>query len=112
MTAWVSPLPSRMARMGVKLFRPTHDLRKLAEAICDRAWKGRGVRVFGWPGGTVAVVTVASDGDALMLVECVERLLATYARHGLSGVGGLGEGPKLADVMDDLAAARMAGEGA
>lgn len=108
MTAWVSPLPQRVTRSGVKVFRPTYDVRKMADLICVRAWKGQGVRVFGWSCGTLAIVTVASVADGVMLDECFDQLLVTYARHGIFGDGGLGAGPKLVDVLHDLNWARAA----
>jgi hypothetical protein len=106
-TAWVSPLPAGM-KAFVTVIRPEIHLAQAASAICERAWKGPGVRVFAWPCGTLAVVAVGSRGDVLLLHHCVDRLLATYARQGVFGTGPLGPGPMYVDVMGQLRAARAA----
>lgn len=103
MTAWVSPLPDGLHR-HVQVYRPGHDVRRLAGIIVERAWCRQGVRVYRWPCGTVAVVRVGSRSDAVMLGECVDHLLVTYARHDL--LGKPGNGPTLVDVMHDLNWAR------
>jgi hypothetical protein len=103
----VSPLPDGVTH-AVKVFRPRHDVRRVAELICERAWKGLGVRVFRWPCGTLAVVTVGSLGDGVLLRECTDQLLVTYARHGLLGGGVPGDGPRWVDVLHDLNWARAA----
>jgi hypothetical protein len=98
-TAWVSPLPDGL-RMSVQVYRPGHDVRRLAGVIVERAWRRQGVRVYRWPCGTVAVVLVGSRADAVLLTECVDHLLVTYARHDL--LGKPGPGPLLVDVLHDL----------
>lgn len=99
--AWVSPLPDGVTK-AVRVFRPTSDTRQAAAVICDRAWKGLGVRVFRWPCGTLAVATLGTWVDKRLLQECEEQLLVTYARHGVLGNGELGNGPMLVDVLHDL----------
>lgn len=103
MTAWVSPLPDGL-HMSVQVYRPGHDVRRLAGMIVERAWRRQGVRVYRWPCGTVAVVLVGSRADAVMLGECLDHLLVTYARHDL--LGNPGRGPTLKDVLDQLNWAR------
>jgi hypothetical protein len=105
MTRWVSPVPAGVGAKA-RVFRPGRDVRQVADVICERAWKGPGVRVFRWPCGTVAVVRVGSYGDDVLLRECEPHLLVTYARHGLFGAGALGDGPMLVDVLHDLNWAR------
>lgn len=103
MTAWVSPLPDGL-RTSVHVYRPGHDVRRLAGFIVERAWVRQGVRVYRWPCGTVAVVLVGSHADAVLLGECLDHLLVTYARHDL--LGKPGAGPLLVDVLHDLNWAR------
>lgn len=104
MTAWVSPLPAGL-HLSVQVYRPGHDVRRLAGIIVDRAWRRQGVRVYRWACGTVAVVLVGSRADGVMLGECLDHLLVTYARHDLLGKKP-GPGPSLVDVLHDLNWAR------
>lgn len=99
MTTWASPLPEGLHK-AVKVYRPGHDVRRVAGVIVDRAWRRQGVRVYRWPCGTVAMVIVGSRADAVLLDECVDQLLVTYARHDL--LGKTGAGPSLVDVLHDL----------
>lgn len=99
MTSWVSPLPTGL-RSGVQLYRPGHDARRLAGIIVERAWRLQGVRVYVWPDGTVGVVLVGSQADAVMLRDCLDHLLVTYARHDL--LGKPGPGPSFRDVSAQL----------
>lgn len=101
----MSPLPEGVTK-AVRVFRPNGDVRAAAAVICDRAWKGLGVRVFRWRCGTLAVATLGTPVDKRLLCECEPQLLVTYARHGVSGDGALGNGPMLVDVLHDLNWAR------
>lgn len=103
MTAWVSPLPVGL-HLSVQVYRPGHDVRRLAGIIVERAWRRQGVRVYRWPCGTMVVVLVGSRADAVMLDQCIDHLLVTYARHDLRGKPG--PGPSLVDVLQDLNWAR------
>lgn len=93
---WISPVPRGVGR-NVRVYRPGIDLRVIASFITERAWRARGVRVFRWPCGTVAIAPVAAEGDVQLSRDCEPFLFATYARHGL-----LGYGPMLVDVLHDL----------
>lgn len=97
MSEWVSPLPRDVAGK-VRTFAPGTDMRQAASAIVERAWVGRGVRVWRWPCGTVAVSTRHSVMDLLMLRHCTEQLLGTW-----------GKGAMEADVLADLQWARAHG---
>jgi hypothetical protein len=99
--AWVSPVPAGIGS-AARVFRPGVDVRVVANTICERGWKGTGVRVFRWPCGTVSVVTVGARGDVLLLRESLPQLFATYVRDA-NGVG-----PKLVDVIHALNWARAA----
>lgn len=102
MTTWKSPVPLGVGA-STKVFRPGRDLRRIADVICERAWRqGPGVRVFRWPCGTVAVVRVGSAGDAILLNECGGFHLATYARQRTLRGSGVEVGPTLVDVLHDL----------
>lgn len=72
----------------------------MASAICDDAWKGKGVRVFRWPCGTVASVAVGHRADIVLLRDALPNLFATYARDRA------GMGPRLIDVIHALNWAR------
>lgn len=93
--------------MRVQVFAPRADVRRVAGLVCERAWRGQGVRVWRWPCGTVAVVDVGTRADRKLLTDCVDALLVTYARHGVFACGVLGDGPSLADVMRELHWARV-----
>ena len=89
---------------GLGLDLAEDAVRRLAGIIVELAWCRQGVRVYRWPCGTVAVVRVGSHADAVLLGECIDRLLVTYARHNL--LGRAGAGPQLVDVLHDLNWAR------
>jgi len=72
------------------------DVRVVANAICERGWRGAGVRVFRWHCGTIAIVTVAQRGDAVLMRDSEAALFATYACDAR------GVGPKLVDVIHAL----------
>ena len=72
--------------------RPIH---RVASDIAESAWAGKGVRVFAWPCGTVAVVRVGSSADELLTRTIPDRLLATWTR-----------GARFGDVLSELRAAR------
>jgi hypothetical protein len=59
--------------------------------IVDRAWIKGGVRVWHWPCGTVALSTVNSRMDRMLLQQCIDQLVGTW-----------GKGALAADVMDTL----------
>lgn len=46
------------------------------------------------------MVIVGSRDDAVLLRDCIDYLLVTYARHDL--LGKTGAGPSLVDVLHDL----------
>lgn len=96
----MSPVPAGMAP-GIRVYRPGRDVRTVADAICDRAWKGLGVRVYAWPCGTIALVTVGSRGDLALFERSPDALFATYARHAITRVG-----PMRVDVLHDMGWAR------
>jgi hypothetical protein len=75
----------------------------IATYICERGWRGTGVRVFAWPCGTLVVVRVGSGPDEVLLKQCIDQLLATYARHGDRDPG-----PIYLDVLRELREARAA----
>jgi len=101
-TAWVSPVPAGVGNVGPALcvFRPGTDLRRVAGAICERAWRRGGVRVYLWPCGTIAVARCAQRSDEVLLRDCLAQLFATYARDGQ------GRGPLVRDVLQTLQWAR------
>lgn len=106
MTAWESLLPDGLGKAGVQLFDAGVDPRRIAGVVCERAWKGDGVRVYRWPCGALAVVNVGSRPDAKLLADCIDMLLVTYARHRLLGSEARLRGPSLTDVLRDLQWAR------
>lgn len=96
----VAPMP--IARTSaVRLFDRQHPCAEVASNICDRGWRTSGVRVFVWPCGTVAVVTIGSGADEALLALALPHLLATYARAGARNPG-----PLYVDVMAELRQAR------
>lgn len=101
MSRWVSPVPSGIHGY-VRVFRPDVVVRSAADLICDRAWRGLGVRVFHWPCGTLAVVSIGQECERVMMVRCLDHLLGTYARHPATGIG-----PMLVDVLHDIHWARV-----
>lgn len=105
MSDWRHPL-SATTRKLVRTFPPSSPVGEIAAYVCERAWKSLGVRVWCWPDGTLVVALVGSNGDDVLLGACMRQLFATYARHGIQrGLVG-GDGPRLADVMVELAWAR------
>lgn len=90
------------------MWRPGFPARAVAERICNWAWKGKGVRVYRWPCGTLAVAKVGTPADDKLLSQCIAMLVATYARHGLDRVGKLGDGPMLDEVIEELCAGQAA----
>lgn len=106
--ASVSPFPVGLSRARVMVFAPGTDVRRVAGMVCERAWRGQGVRVWRWPCGSVAVADVGSRADGQLLTQCIDALLATYAQHGVFGYGVVGAGPQLVEVLQDLNWARAA----
>lgn len=90
-----SPLANTRVN-GAWVFRPGHDVRRVAWMICERAWHGRGVRVFRWGCGTVAVVKVGSDADARLMQSHGVYVFATYCLDTTQ------RGPLMVDVIHDL----------
>lgn len=96
MRRWVSPVPSGVGvHCKMRLIRPWADGRVIAWNIAERAWKGRGVRLYRWPCGTMAVVPVDSRADHALEEHCAGFLFATYTA-----------GVRLVDIMHDLNWAR------
>lgn len=102
---WRSPLPGSVTG-AVRVIRPTSNLCAVAGVICDGAWRGKGVRVFRWPCGTLVIAVVGSPADQQLLRFCLDRLLGTYARHGLLSDDVVALGPSITDVVHDLRWAR------
>ena len=96
MTKPMAPLPIPMTR-AMRVFRTTRNCHEIASYICDRGWRGDGVRVFAWPCGTVAVVARNSGADEAMMVRCPANLVATYACNGE-----LSAGPIFMRVLHEL----------
>lgn len=101
MTAWINPVPRRR-RKGVLIYRPDVPATTIAEAVCTRAYRGKGVRVYAWPCGTVAVVPVDVDADRYLAEVAGQWMLATYAGKG-------GAATRHADVVDEIVWARSGG---
>lgn len=80
--AWVSPLPRQVCGK-VRTFRPGTDVRQVAAVIVERAWLGRGVRVWCWPDRTVALSTAHSTMDLMLLQLCPEQLLGTWCKGAM-----------------------------
>lgn len=92
----------RKAVPGALWFAPGADLRRVASVICDRAWRGLGVRVYRWPDGMVIIVSTDSRGDQLLLRHSLDALVGTFCRVGALSGSVVGEGPKQFDVLDQL----------
>lgn len=93
---------ARLSIPGARVFDVGTDLRQVAGVICDRAWRGLGVRAYRWPDGVVLVVSTDSRGDQLLLRDAQRLLLGTYCRQGALSGGAVGPGPALYDVLDQL----------
>lgn len=91
---WRSPVPACKG-IKAKVFAPGRPAEQVAMTICDQAYIGRGVRVFRWPCGTLALVRVGTPSDERLLSMCAAALCATYA------VGARCK-PLYADVLDDV----------
>jgi len=87
------PWNARTARV----YAPEADLRRVASDIAERAWAVKGVRVYRWPNGMLALVTPGSGADQALLQFCARYLLATWSRGTTCG-----------QVLDELRAARAA----
>lgn len=92
----------RKAVPGALWFDGGADLRRVASVICDRAWRGLGVRVYRWPDGMVILVSTNSRGDEMLMRHALDALLGTYCRAGALGDGVIGAGPQQRDVLDQL----------
>lgn len=92
----------RAAVPGALWFAPGADLRRVASVICERAWRGLGVRVYRWPDGMVVLVSTDSRGDQLLMRHALDALLGTYCRAGALSGRVTGEGPQLFEVLDQL----------
>lgn len=84
------PLAARTARV----YAPGADLRRVASDIAERAWSTKGVRVYRWPTGMLALVVPGSGADQALLKYCERFLLATWTRGTTCG-----------RVLDELRAA-------
>lgn len=82
----------------VRVFRPGAEAEHVAGVIAERAWRGRGVHVYRWTCGTVAVVGVGCAGDVLMQRKCLAELFGTWGR-----------GAVCTDVLEQLEWARAHG---
>lgn len=102
---WANPVP-RGARRDVRVYRAAESVELVADAVCLGGWRGQGVRVYAWPCGTLAVVTVGTGADTQLAAQCADRHVGTYARARLHGRC---VGPLRAHVLEDLAWARSAG---
>lgn len=91
--------PERRLRT-VQVFAPSADVRRIAGIIAERAWVGRGVRIYAWLDGTFVATVIGSHADAVMLTMYADHLVATYARHAN------GRGPLFVDVLDQLRTTR------
>lgn len=87
---------------GAAWFDPTSDLCRVAAVICERAWRGLGVRVYRWPDGTIVVVGTDSKADMRLQRSSQHALIGTYCRAGALSDGILGNGPMQFDVLDQL----------
>jgi len=101
MSHWPAPV-GNLRMKAAWVCRPDQDVRRTAALICERAWVGRGVRVFRWPCGTVVIVPVASKADRELLHAHAAHHLATYC------IDALQRGPRTVDVIHDLNWARFA----
>jgi len=86
----VLPLGARTARV----YAAEADPRRVASDIAERAWAVKGVRVYRWPNGMLALVTPGSGADQALLRFCGRYLLATWGR-----------GITSRDVLDELRSA-------
>lgn len=102
---WRSPVPVD-ARNSVHAYRPNADVWRVAADICERAWRGKGVRVYFWPCGTIANVLIGTDAERVLEQLCLPMLFATYARTTADGRPLHGAGPMLDDVVRELKWAR------
>ena len=92
---WTSPIPLGCNARNYHVWRPGAAINAIANNIIDRAWRGRGVRLFYWPCGTCMLATVGSKLDRDLLSKALPALYGTYARGAL-----------LIHVLADLRAAR------
>lgn len=72
------PLP--LAARTARVYPAGADLRRVASDIAERAWATKGVRVYRWPNGMLALVVPGSGADQALLKYCDRFLLATWAR--------------------------------
>jgi hypothetical protein len=80
-------------------FGADEDLRRVAAVICDRAWRGVGVRVYRWTDGALVLVGTDSRGDQLLMPHAAHALVGTFCRAGALGDGPLGPGPQQVHVL-------------
>lgn len=92
---WVSPLPAKFNDGAYHVWKPGTSLNVIANKLIDRAWRGRGVRLYWWPCGTAVLATIGSGLDRELLAKERPALYGTYAHGAL-----------LVDVMADLRDAR------
>ncbi|MET3652491.1 hypothetical protein ABIC75_002223 [Dyella japonica] len=78
-------------------------LAALSGHIAERAWQGKGVRVFVLPCRSIVVVPIESRADGLMLRDHMSDLVATWCRDAD------GRGPTQATVKAELRAALRTG---
>lgn len=81
--------------VGIHRASPHRSIHILAGELAEAAWRGKGVRVFAWPCGTVAWAQVGTSGDQLLLRRALPWLIGTWARGATYGA-----------VLADLRAAR------
>lgn len=76
---WKSPVPAGIGRT-VKVLRPGHSDKFIADHILERAIVGFGVRVYRWPCGTFAIAPRDGEADGKLDAKCQEHLFGTYAK--------------------------------
>ncbi|WP_458068659.1 hypothetical protein [Rhodanobacter sp. BL-MT-08] len=79
---WVCPVPQKIGHV-VRVWRPGKPLLPIADVVAERAWKGEGVRVFRFPDGTWALVSIGQRADDVLMRHCGDALFATYVRGAL-----------------------------
>lgn len=63
------------------MWKPNAAINDIANNILDRAWRGRGVRLFWWPCGSCIIATVGSKLERDLMSKALPALHGTYC-HG------------------------------